>query len=196
MVEPSSATPLSSPPFSSSDENTSHGAIESSSRSKSPSSKRRRGRPVGSKNKPKLTLFISQDHHHAHKPIFIQVPRNSDVIGALTQFARDYQISITVLSASGSILNATLRQSHSHNSTFILHGPFNLVSLTGTCIINSPCAASSSSSSDLDFHSSFNISFCSNLGQSFIGVVGGKVVAGDDVAVAAILFSRTVKNQS
>ncbi|KAK7372056.1 hypothetical protein VNO80_05425 [Phaseolus coccineus] len=192
MVQPSNVTPLSSTPFSSSDDNTFDDAIDSSSHSKpssSSSSKRTRGRPVGSKNKPKLTLVINQNNEHAEKPIFIQIPRNFDIIETLTQFARDYQTSITVQTASGSILNATLHDSGSEISTFIVHGPFTLVSLSGTCINNNSCSALLSSNIDVDCF--FNISLCSNLGQSFIGVVGGKVIAGDDVVVTATTFKNS-----
>jgi len=183
MVQPPSYTPFSS----SNDNNTFEDAINSSSHPKSSSLKRARGRPIGSKNKPKLTLVINPKSEHAQKPIFIQIPRNSDIIEALVRFARDYQISITVQSASGSILNAILRDSQSGTSTFVVHGPFTLVSLTGTYINNNPYAASLSSSLDLDC--SFNISFCSNLGQSFMEVVGGKVIAGDDVVATATIFN-------
>ncbi|WVZ10986.1 hypothetical protein V8G54_015516 [Vigna mungo] len=184
MVQPSNVTPLSSTPLSSFDDNTFDDVTDSSTHPKSPSSsssKRTRGRPVGSKNKPKLTLVIDQDNKHTQKPIFIQIPKNSDVIEALIQFAYDYQISIMVQSASGSIMNVTLRDSESITSTFIIHGPFTLVSLIGTCI-NNDC--------------SFNISFCSKIRQSFIGVVGGKVVAGDDVIVVATIFNNSENNKN
>ncbi|XP_047178262.1 AT-hook motif nuclear-localized protein 17-like [Vigna umbellata] len=198
MVQPSNINPLSSTPLSSSDDNTFDDVTDSSTHPKSPSSssssKRTRGRPVGSKNKPKLTLVIDQDNKHTQKPIFIQIPKNSDVIEALIQFAYDYQISITVQSASGSIMNVTLRDSESTTSTFIVHGPFTLVSLIGTCINNNSCTVSSLSNLDIDCF--FNISFCSNIGQSFIGVVGGKIIAGDDVIVAATILNSFENNKS
>ncbi|QCE01692.1 hypothetical protein DEO72_LG7g2991 [Vigna unguiculata] len=198
MVQPSDVTPLSSTPLSSSDDNTIDDAIDSSSHPKSSSSsssKRARGRPVGSKNKPKLTLLMNQDNEHVKKPIFIQIPKNSDVIETLIQFSCDYQISITIQSASGSILKVSLRDNESITSTFIVYGPFTLVSLIGTCINNNSYTVSSLS--NLDTASSFfNISFCSNIGQSFIGVVGGKVIAGDDVVVAATVFNNDENNQS
>jgi len=133
--------------------------------------------------------MINQNNEHPEKPIFIQIPKNFDVIETLTQFARDYQTSITVQTASGSILNATLHDSESEISTFIVHGPFNLVSLSGTCINNNSCSASLSSNLNLDCF--FNISLRSNSGQSFIGVVGGKVIAGDDVVVTITIFKNS-----
>ncbi|XP_014502926.1 AT-hook motif nuclear-localized protein 17-like [Vigna radiata var. radiata] len=197
MVQQSNVAPLSSTPLSSSDDNTFNDVIDSSTHPKSPSSssssKRTRGRPVGSKNKPKLTLVIDQDNKHTQKPIFIQIPKNSDVIKALIQFSYDYQSSITVHSASGSIRNVTLRDNESITSAFIVHGPFTLVSLIGTCINNNSCTISSLS--NLDIGCFFNISFCSNIGQSFIGVVGGKVIADDDVIVAVTVFNNSENNK-
>ncbi|ESW14239.1 hypothetical protein PHAVU_008G264600 [Phaseolus vulgaris] len=189
MVQPSNVTPLSSTPLSSSDDNTFNDAIDSSSHSKSSSSssKRTRGRPAGSKNKQKLTFVINRSSEHVEKPILIQIPRNSDVIETLTQFARDYQTSITVQTASGSILNATLRDDSEYEiSTFIVHGPFTLVSLSGTCINNNSSTTLSS-----NFDCFFNICFCSNIDQSFMGVVGGKVIAGDDVVLTATIFKNS-----
>ncbi|WVZ10984.1 hypothetical protein V8G54_015514 [Vigna mungo] len=183
----------SSTPLSSSDDSTFDDAINSSSHPKSsPSSlplKRTRGRPVGSKNKPKLTLPINQNNEHAQKPILIQIPKHSDVIETLSKFARDYKISITVRSASGSILNATLRDNQYGTSTFIVHGPFTLVSLTGTCINNNSSSTSLSSNVDLDCF--FNISFCSSSGQSFIGIVGGRITAGDNVVLTITVFRNS-----
>ncbi|ESW27359.1 hypothetical protein PHAVU_003G195100 [Phaseolus vulgaris] len=189
MVQPSNVTTLSSTLISSSDDNTFDGVIDSSSHSKPPSSssKRTRGRPAGSKNKQKLAIVIDQNHEHVQKPILIQIPINSDVIETLTQFVCDHQISIAVQSASGSILNATLRDDQSEISTFIVHGPFTLASFTGPCIYNN--YSTTSLSSNLDYF--LNISFCSNLDQSFVGVVGGKVIAGDDVVVTATTFKNS-----
>ncbi|KAH1071435.1 hypothetical protein GLYMA_03G231400v4 [Glycine max] len=169
MVNPSTITPPSS------EVHTFHNAIESSSHQIPPSSNKSRGRPLGSKNKPKIPLVINQDSDLALKPIFIQVPKNSDVIEAVVQFARQCQVSITVQSASGSILEATLCQTLPDTSTFVVFGPFTLISLTGT-YINNNC--------------SFRISFCSNLGQSFTGIVGGKIIAGDDVNVVVTILKE------
>ncbi|KAK7381127.1 hypothetical protein VNO78_33653 [Psophocarpus tetragonolobus] len=186
MAEPSTVIPLSS------DDNTFHTVIESLTLQNLSSLKKMRGRPVGAKNKPKLPFVIHQNSKHVQKPILIQVPKNTDVIDTVVQFALRYQVRITVLSASGPILNATLRHT-TDNSTFILYGPFNLVSLTGTYINNNfsvACSSLSTSSTNLDLHHSFSISFCSISGQSFSGIIGGKVIAADDVNVVANVFNN------
>ncbi|TKY61565.1 AT-hook motif nuclear-localized protein 17 [Spatholobus suberectus] len=194
MVEPSTLIPLSSTSSSSSssDDNTFCTTISSSHQKPTPS-KKRHGRPLGSKNKPKPPLMINQGREQSLKPIFIEVPNNSDVIEAVVQFARRYQVSITLLSASGSILSATLRRIHSHTSAFTVYGPFTLISLVGTYINNNSIASSSSlslTSSSVDLRCSFRISFSSISGQSFIGVVGGKVVAANKVTLVVNTFKN------
>nr|ACU16148.1 unknown [Glycine max] len=186
MVNPSTIIPPSS------EEYTVHNSIGSSSHQMPPSSNKGCGRPLGSKNKPKIPLVINQDSDLALKPIFIQVPKNSDVIEAVVQFARHCQVSITVQCASGSILEATLCQTLPDTSTFVVFGPFTLISLTGTYINNNLSASSSSlsSPSNLDHNCSFTISFCSNFGQSFNGIVGGKVIAADDVTVVVTILKE------
>ncbi|TKY61563.1 AT-hook motif nuclear-localized protein 17 [Spatholobus suberectus] len=191
MVEPGTLIPLSSTSSSSFDDNTLRTAISSSHKKPTPS-KKTRGRPLGSKNKPKPPLMINQGSEQSLKPVFIEVPNNFDVIEAIVQFARRYQVSVTLLSASGSILSATLRHTHSHTSAFTVYGPFTLISLTGTYINSNSFASSSlsSTSSNVDLRCSFRISFSSILGQSFIGVVGGKVVAANKVTVVANIFKN------
>jgi len=45
--------------------------------------------------------MINQGNVHAIKPIFIEVPTNSDVTERAVQFARHYQVSIVVPSSQG-----------------------------------------------------------------------------------------------
>ncbi|KAK7381128.1 hypothetical protein VNO78_33654 [Psophocarpus tetragonolobus] len=172
--------------------NTFHTIINSLSHQNSSPSRKARGRPIGSKNKSKLPFVIPQDNKQVQKPILIQVHKNDDVIDTVIQFARRYQVSITVLSASGTILTTTLRQTPD-NSAFVLYGPFNLVSFTGTYINNSlsiACSSLSSSSTNVDLHCSFRISFVSTSSQCFTGIIGGKVIAADDVNVVATIFNN------
>ncbi|KAG4906632.1 hypothetical protein JHK82_055279 [Glycine max] len=138
----------------------------------SPLAKKKVGRPLGSKNKPKLSHVISQANVQVQKPIYIEVPNNLDVIEAMVQFAHHHKVSITVLSASGTIASVTLNYTDSYASTFTLYGPFSLISLTGTYINNTAISSSSSS--------------C----QSIIGFVRGKLVAANGVIVMATIVNN------
>lgn len=185
MVEPNIVIPQFSTSSSSFDDQIFRTNINSSFQQKSPPLKKTRGRPVGSKNRPKIPLTINQINEHLLKPILIQVPNNFDVIEALVQFAHRYQVSITVLSASGSISCASLRHTLFHACGSILYGPFTLISLTGTY---SPFG--SPSITDLNIRYSFKISFSSYSRQSFIGIVGGKVIAANNVTIVATTFKN------
>ncbi|TKY46650.1 AT-hook motif nuclear-localized protein 17 [Spatholobus suberectus] len=115
------------------------------------------------------------------------------MIEAMVQFTRCHQVSITMLSVSGTVSNITLHHSHSHAFTFIIHGTFNLIPLIGTYINNATFASSSSLSSsfNLDRCRSFRISFSTTLSQSFIRIFGGKVMVANGVIVIATIFQNS-----
>ncbi|BAT88927.1 hypothetical protein VIGAN_05257400 [Vigna angularis var. angularis] len=150
------------------------------------SRKRKVGRPVGSKNKPKPLLVIDKANTSVVKHVFIEVPESYDVIRTIVKFARHHQVSIIVLNASGTVSNVTIRNTYCHASPFTLYGPFKLISLTGTYIHN----ASLSSTLNKDPHCSFGISVSGIKEQCFIGGVGGKVVAQNVVMVAAVIVNK------
>ncbi|WVY93101.1 hypothetical protein V8G54_032189 [Vigna mungo] len=139
------------------------------------SRKKKLGRPVGSKNKPKPLLVIDKANKSVVKPVFIEVPETYDVIRTIVKFARHHQVSIIVLNASGTVSSVTIRNSHYHASPFTLYGPFKLISLTGTYIHP---------------HCSFSISVSGIKEQCFIGGVGGKVIAENEVMVAAVIVNK------
>jgi len=199
MAEPDTVIPFSSSSLSSSDHYTD--SVGGSSSLQKPSSsitgnhpisrKINLGRPVGSKNRPKPLLVTDEASKNVVvKPIFIEVPDSYDVIKTIVQFARRHQVSIEVLNASGTICSATIRNSHYRASSFTVHGTFKLISLTGVYMNNAAFNGSSSLSSTLhtDPCCSFRISFSGIKEQSFIGVVGGKVVAQNGVMVAAVIW--------
>ncbi|KAF7817024.1 AT-hook motif nuclear-localized protein 17 [Senna tora] len=74
--------------------------------------KRPKGRPKGSKNKPKPALLASSVSVSDHMaPYLLQVPHGNDVVQAISQFSRRKNIGICVLSASGTVFNAAVRSS-------------------------------------------------------------------------------------
>ncbi|KAK7277140.1 hypothetical protein RIF29_18291 [Crotalaria pallida] len=182
-----------------------------------PPQKKPRGRPPGSKNRPKPPIVITQGSDKVLKPIVIEVAIGCDLVEALVTFARRRNVGISVLSASGSIATVTLHHPHPHSLPFTLHGPFTLLSLTGTYLCGPPppphvplvigggvggaAAASSSSSSSSIFNpnpnhpfatitKSFGISLLGSQGDVFGGAVAGKVVAASNVAIMATMFKK------
>jgi len=125
--------PLSSSSLSSSDHCTDSvvGPSSSITRHHHISRKKKIGRPVGSKNKPKPLLGIDKANRNVVKPVFIEVPASYDVIKTIVQFARHHQVSIVVLNASATISNVTVRNTHCHASSFTVYGPFKKKFLNG-----------------------------------------------------------------
>ncbi|XP_059669635.1 AT-hook motif nuclear-localized protein 28-like [Cornus florida] len=138
----------------------------------SPTSRKPRGRPLGSKNKPKPPVVITRESESAMKPAVLEISAGSDVIEMVGRFARSRRLGLTVLGGSGTVCDVTLRH-------VVLRGPFNILSLTGTIL-----GSSSSSSSSCGFA----ITVSGPQGQVFGGVVAGKVVAESAVVVVAATF--------
>lgn len=94
-------------------------------------SRRPRGRPPGSKNKPKPPLIIQQESANALRTHLLEITNGSDVAESLATFARRSQRGIFILSGSGSVANVTLRQPAAPTSILNLHGRFEILSLSG-----------------------------------------------------------------
>lgn len=99
-----------------------------------PDSRRPRGRPAGSKNKPKPPIILTRDGPNALRAHAMEVSSGCDVSEGLTSFARRKQRGICVLSATGCVTNVTLRQPASSGAIVTLHGRFEIVSLLGSIL--------------------------------------------------------------
>ena len=151
-----------------------------------------RGRPPGSKNKPKPPVFITKDSD-AMKPVVLEISAGSDVVEEIIKYARKRRVGLIVLSGTGSVSTVTLRHPMPHAPAFPLRGPFSMVSLSGSFVgcsaTSSPTSKpSSSSSSSSSWPSSFGICLAGAQGQVFGGIVGGQVVAASLVLVVASTF--------
>ncbi|KAF8395696.1 hypothetical protein HHK36_019646 [Tetracentron sinense] len=133
-----------------------------------------RGRPPGSKNKPKPPIVITRDSESAIKPVVLELSAGSNLIEMVSQFVRRRHVCLTVISCSGTVANVTLRHPISPGTTLTLHGPFNILSLTGTFLGSSS--------------SSFAISLAGARGQVFGGIVAGKIIAASTIVLVAATF--------
>jgi hypothetical protein len=152
-----------------------------------------RGRPPGSKNRPKPPIIITKDCESSMKPVILEISAGSDIIETIINFARRNHAGISVMSANGSVSNVTLSHPVSHAPSLSLHGPFNLLALFGSFVGSFasnkvPCASSSSSPGSVYSCSSFGISLAGAQGQVFGGIVAGKVIAANQVVVVAATF--------
>ncbi|XP_058107840.1 AT-hook motif nuclear-localized protein 17-like [Magnolia sinica] len=142
--------------------------------------KKPRGRPPGSKNKPKPPIVITRDSESAMRPTVLELSAGSDVVESVLTFARRRHVSICVLSGSGSVANVTLRHPTSHASTLTLHGRFDILSLSGTFL----CSPSPTTKAP------FTISLAGAQGQVIGGTVAGALVAAGPVVLMVASFTN------
>ncbi|KAJ9146517.1 hypothetical protein P3X46_028772 [Hevea brasiliensis] len=144
--------------------------------------RRPRGRPPGSKNKPRPPVIIARDAEPAMSPYILEVPGGSDVVEAISSFCRRKNIGICVLSGSGAVANVTLRQpSTPPGSTITFHGSFDILSISATFL---PQAVS------YPVPNTFTISLAGPQGQIVGGFVAGSLVAVGAVYVIAATFNN------
>nr|XP_043606285.1 AT-hook motif nuclear-localized protein 16-like [Erigeron canadensis] len=102
--------------------------------------RRPRGRPAGSKNKPKPPIVITRDSANTLRAHAMEVSPGCDIGESLTTFARRKQQGIWVLSAAGFVSNVMLRQpsqspgSPGSGPVVTLHGRFEILSLVGSVL--------------------------------------------------------------
>ena len=140
--------------------------------------RRPRGRPPGSKNKPKPPVIITREPEPAMSPYILEVSGGSDVVEALARFSRRKNMGLCVLTGSGTVANVTLRQpSATPGATVTFHGRFDILSVSATFLPQpSPPAVPSG----------FAISLAGPQGQIIGGhVVGGLMAAGTVFVVAS-----------
>ncbi|KAB2080549.1 hypothetical protein ES319_A05G073700v1 [Gossypium barbadense] len=160
-----------------------------------------RGRPPGSKNKPKPPIVITRDTDSAMKPVILDISAGSDIIDAIITFARSNHVGICIINVIGSVSNVTLRHPVSQAPALSLHGPFGLLSLSGSYIASTtlssstetsqssqPSSSPSPSSLSSNLSCSFGITLAGAQGQVFGGMIGGKVIAATQVIVVAATF--------
>lgn len=151
------------------------GAVEIGSTCRRP-----RGRPPGSKNKPKPPIFVTRDSPNALRSQVLEVAGGSDVVECIAEFARKRQRGVCVLSGSGSVANVTLRQPAVAGSVVALHGRFEILSLTGA-FLPGPAPPGSTG---------LTVYLAGGQGQVVGGSVVGSLVAAGPVLVIAATFAN------
>lgn len=94
--------------------------------------RRPRGRPAGSKNKPKPPVIITRESANTLRAHILEVGGGCDVFEAVAGYARRRQRGICVLSGSGIVNNVSLRQPAAAGSVLTLQGRFEILSLSGS----------------------------------------------------------------
>ncbi|KAE8731284.1 AT-hook motif nuclear-localized protein 17 [Hibiscus syriacus] len=144
--------------------------------------RRPRGRPPGSKNKPKPPLVITRESDPSMNPYILEIPGGNDVVGAISRFTLRKNIGICVLTASGAVSNVTLRQpSSTPGATVTFHGKFDILSLSATLL---------SQVTSCHVPNTFSISLAGPQGQVVGGFVAGSLVAAGTVFIVAATFNN------
>lgn len=149
------------------------GAIEAATR-------RPRGRPPGSKNKPKPPILVTRDSPNALRSHVMEITNGADVAESVAQFARRRQRGVCVLSGSGTVSNVSLRQPSAPAAVMALQGRFEILSLTGS-FLPGPAPPGSTG---------LTIYLAGGQGQVVGGSVVGPLVASGSVMVMAATFSN------
>ncbi|CAL1397974.1 unnamed protein product [Linum trigynum] len=146
--------------------------------------RRPRGRPPGSKNRPKPPVIITREPSDPPmSPYILEIPGGGDVVDAVARFCRRKNIGLCVLTGSGTVANVTLRQpSTTPGATVTFHGRFDILSVSATFFPYHGAAQP-------PVPNSFSISLAGPQGQIVGGIVAGGLVAAGTVFIIGATFS-------
>jgi len=139
--------------------------------------RRPRGRPLGSKNKPKPPVIITRDSPDALHSHVLEVAPGADVTACVAEYARRRGRGVCVLGASGAVGDVAVR-----GAAAPLRGRFELLSVTGT-VLPPPAPPEASGLAVL---------VSAGQGQVLGGCVVGPLVAAGPVTIFAATFANAV----
>lgn len=144
------------------------------------SGRRPRGRPAGSKNKPKPPIVVTKESPNSLQSHILEIRSGSDIVESISAFARRRQRGVSVLSGSGVVADVTLRQPAAPGGIVTLQGRFEILSLTGAFLpAPSPPGATG-----------LTVYLAGAQGQVVGGVAVGPLAASGPVMVVASTFAN------
>ncbi|KAJ8760356.1 hypothetical protein K2173_012605 [Erythroxylum novogranatense] len=144
------------------------------------SSRRPRGRPQGSKNKPKPPIVITKESPNSLHSHVLEISSGSDIAECIANYARLRHRGVSVLSGSGMVTDVTLRQPAAPGGVVTMHGRFEILSLSGSFLPEpSPPAATR-----------LTVYLSVGQGQVVGGAAVGALVAAGPVLIVAATFSN------
>ncbi|XP_071710860.1 AT-hook motif nuclear-localized protein 28-like [Rutidosis leptorrhynchoides] len=148
--------------------------------------RRPRGRPPGSKNKPKPPVIITREPDPSMSPYVLELPTGTDIVDAVLRYCRKRNIGLCVLTGSGTVMNVSLRQpSTTAAATVTFHGRFNILSISATVLPSLTETAIAT-----PFANGFSISLAGPQGQIVGGAVAGPLMSGGPVYIIAASFNN------
>ncbi|XP_052203719.1 AT-hook motif nuclear-localized protein 27 [Diospyros lotus] len=145
--------------------------------------RRPRGRPPGSKNKPKPPIIVTRDSPNALRSHVLEVSAGADIVESVSVYARRRGRGVCVLSGGGTVSNVTLRQPASPSGSVVtLHGRFEILTLSGT-VLPPPAPPGAGG---------LSIFLSGAQGQVVGGSVVGPLMASGPVVLMAASFANAV----
>ncbi|KAJ9135038.1 hypothetical protein P3X46_032262 [Hevea brasiliensis] len=142
--------------------------------------RRPRGRPPGSKNRPKPPVIITRESANTLRAHILEVGNGCDVFECVANYARRRQRGICILSGAGTVTNVSIRQPAAAGAIVTLHGRFEILSLSGSFL---PPPAPPGATS-------LTIFLAGGQGQVVGGSVVGELTAAGPVIVIAASFTN------
>lgn len=161
-------------------DNKSHPTSSGGGAPSSSSNHRPRGRPPGSKNKPKPPTIVTRDTPNAFRSHVLEVSAGTDIMDSLNNYARRRGRGVCVLSGSGTVSNVSMRQPTS--SVVTLRGAFEILSLTGT-VLPPPAPPGAGG---------LSIFLSGGQGQVVGGIIVGPLIATERVVLVTASFANAV----
>ncbi|KAG6539144.1 hypothetical protein ZIOFF_004297 [Zingiber officinale] len=143
---------------------------------------RPRGRPQGSKNKPKPPIIVKRDSPDVLRSHVLEVVDGADVLECVTEYTHRRGRWVTVLSGAGSLASVALRPALPGSAVVTLRGPFEILSLTGT-VLPPPAPPGAGG---------LTVFLAGSQGQVVGGVVTGPLVATGSVVLMVASFATAV----
>ncbi|ESQ43986.1 hypothetical protein EUTSA_v10006144mg [Eutrema salsugineum] len=147
--------------------------------------RRPRGRPSGSKNKPKAPIIITRDSANAFRCHVMEIANGCDVMESINVFARRRHRGVCVLTGNGAVTDITVRHpvgggGAGSNAVVKLLGRFEILSLSGSFLPPpAPPAASG-----------LTVYLAGGQGQVVGGNVVGPLMASGRVVIMAASFGN------
>lgn len=143
-------------------------------------SRRPRGRPPGSKNKPKPPIVITKESPNSLRSHVLEITSGTDIVESIANFAQRRHRGVSILSGSGIVTNVSLRQPAAPGGLITLHGRFEILSLSGAFLpAPSPPGATG-----------LTVYLAGGQGQVVGGTVMGALMASGPVMVIAATFTN------
>ncbi|MFQ6651195.1 hypothetical protein Gotur_021977 [Gossypium turneri] len=144
-----------------------------------------RGRPVGSRNRPKPAAVTARDGGSSVvQPAVLEITAGADIIETIISFARRNRVGVSVVSATGSVMNVTLRHPLFNAPCFSLHGSYGLLAMSGSFMAFNGAPSSSNRTPQ----STFGVTLAGTQGQLSGGLVWGRLMVATEATVVLNTF--------